>query len=69
MYNDLSDHLSQTKGIKSRYQTKRTFRKIIHLKQILQIQKIKAEIEIINTIEYDVSSYQVKKAILKSTQI
>ena len=50
MYNDLSGHLSQTKGTKYRYQTKRTIRKRIHLKQILQIQHIKTEIEIGNTI-------------------
>ena len=38
---------------------------LIHLKQILHSQKTKAEIETGNTIEYDVTSYQVKKTIVK----
>ena len=38
---------------------------IIHLKQILHSRKTKGEIDTGNTIEYDVTSYQVKKAIVK----
>ena len=38
---------------------------IIHLKQILHSQKTKAEIDTGNTIEDDVTSYQVKKTIVK----
>ena len=38
---------------------------IIHLKQILHSQKTKAEIETGNTIDNDVTSYQVKKTIVK----
>ena len=38
---------------------------IIHLKQILHSQKTKAEIDTGNTIEYDATSYQVKKTIVK----
>ena len=38
---------------------------IIHLKQILHSRKTKAEIDTGNTIEYDVTSYQVKKTIVK----
>ena len=40
---------------------------IIHLKQILHSQKTKAKIETGITIEYDVTSYQVKNNIVKST--
>ena len=40
---------------------------IIHLIQILRSQKTKAEIETGDTIEYDVTSYQVKKTTVKST--
>ena len=38
---------------------------IIHLEQILHSWKTKAEIDTGNTIEYDVTSYQVKKTIVK----
>ena len=38
---------------------------IIHLNQILHSKKTKSEIDIGNTIEYDVTSYQVKKTIVK----
>ena len=38
---------------------------IIHLKKILHSQKTKAEIDAGNTIEYDATSYQVKKTIVK----
>ena len=41
---------------------------IIHLIQILQSQKTKAEIDTGNTIEYDVTSYQVKNTIVKVQQ-
>ena len=68
MYNDLSGHLSQIKGVKSCHQTKRTLR-IIHLKQIIQSRNTKAEIGIGNNIEYGVSSYQAKKTIVKSTEV
>ena len=38
---------------------------IIHQKQILHSRKTKAEIDTGDTTEYDVTSYQVKKAIVK----
>ena len=38
---------------------------IIHLKQILHSRKTKEEIYTGNTIEYDVTSYQVKNTIVK----
>ena len=38
---------------------------IIHLKQILHSRKTKSEIDTGNTIEYDVTSYQVKYTIVK----
>ena len=38
---------------------------IIYLNQILHSRKTKAEIDTGNTIEYDVTSYQVKKTIVK----
>ena len=38
---------------------------IIQLKQILHSRNTKAEIDTGNTIEYDVTSYQVKKTIVK----
>ena len=38
---------------------------IIHLKQILHSRKTKAEIDTGNTIDYDVTSYHVKKSIVK----
>ena len=38
---------------------------MIHLKQILHCRKTKAEIDIGNSIEYDVTSYQVKYTIVK----
>ena len=40
---------------------------IIHLKQILHSQKTKAKYETVNTIEYDVTSSQFKKTIVKIT--
>ena len=43
--------------------------KLKQLKQILQIRKTKAEIEIGNTIEYNTSSYQVKKTIVKIREV
>ena len=42
---------------------------MIHLKQILHNQKTKAEIDTGNTIEYDVTSYQVKQTIVKKTEL
>ena len=68
MYNDLSGHCSRTKGVKSRYQTKRKFIKIIHLKKF-QSRNTKVEIEIGNTMEYDRRSYQVKNNIVKITEV
>ena len=41
----------------------------MHLKQILQSQKAKSEIDLGNNIEYDVRSYQVKKNKVKSTEV
>ena len=38
---------------------------IIHLKQILHSQKTKTKIDTGNTMEYEVTSYRVKKDILK----
>ena len=38
---------------------------IIHLKKILPSRKTKAEIDTGNTIEYDVTSYQVKYTLVK----
>ena len=38
-------------------------------KQILQGRKIREEIDIFNTIEYDVISYQVKTTIVKCTKV
>ena len=38
---------------------------IIHLKQVIHSRKTKAEIDTDNTIEYDVTSYQAKKTIVK----
>ena len=38
---------------------------IIHLKQILHSQNTRVEIDTGNTIEYDVTSYQVKYTIVK----
>ena len=38
---------------------------IINLKQILNSRKTKAEIDTGNTLEYDVTTYQVKKTIVK----
>ena len=37
---------------------------IIHLKQILHSRKTKTEIETDNTIEHEVTSYQVKKTMV-----
>ena len=37
----------------------------MQLKQILQSRKTKAEIDIANTLEYDVRPYQVKKTIIE----
>ena len=41
----------------------------INLKQMIQSLKTYAEIEIVNTIEYNVKSFQVKKKIVRSTQV
>ena len=38
-------------------------------KKILQSQKIRAEIDINNAIEYDVKSYQVKVTVVKFTKV
>ena len=38
---------------------------VIYLKQILHSRNTKAEVDTVNTIEYDVASYQVKKTIVK----
>ena len=38
---------------------------IIHIKQILHSRKTKTGIATGNTIEYDVTSYQVKKTVVK----
>ena len=38
---------------------------IIHLKQIIHSRKTKTEIDTGNTIDYDVTSYQVKKTTAK----
>ena len=42
---------------------------MINLKQILQVRKNRAEIDIVNTIEYGVKSYQVKTTIVKCTKV
>ena len=42
--------------------------KIIHLRQIIQGWKTRAEIDIGNTIEYDVKSYQIKTTTVKCTK-
>ena len=39
---------------------------IIYLKQILHIRRTKAEIEKVITVEYDVTTYQVKNTIVKT---
>ena len=41
----------------------------LHLKQVLQGWKTRAEIDIGNTIEYDVKSYQVKVIILNCAYV
>ena len=38
-------------------------------KKILKSQKIRAEIDINNTIEYDLKSYQVKVTVVKFTKV
>ena len=42
---------------------------IIHLKHLLQSKKTQSEIDICNTTEYDVRSYQVKSTIVKWTKV
>ena len=41
----------------------------MQLKQILQGHKTQAKIDIGNTVEYDVNSYQVKMTVVKCTKV